>query len=224
LTEIVDTIIHNVGFKNYAGIIKVPEMLIDFYKAKEHFNNLKLNIKYNTHCYYQGNQIFSNRSPINCDLIIDCTYGQLKCPSGFFMEDYLSMVYKRKVALDYDALTVMDGEFYSIYPYHHNYFTLTGVKEGVVDRNEYQVLGESAYCEKRRNLLELKIVNDYPNFLNHYEHSHYFISKKCKPISNSNNRATHILKNGNVYTVCSGKIDTIFELDALIDIISNNYS
>ncbi|NQU32128.1 MAG: hypothetical protein HQ521_02740 [Bacteroidetes bacterium] len=204
-------------FSNYQGMISVPEKLIDHNAAKEYFKSQSLPIKFNTHCYYKNDNIFSGVKKIESDIIFDCTYGQLKCPRGFFMEDYLSFVYKKKRKVDWGALTVMDGHFYSIYPFYDDYYTLTGVIEGVVDMHEYHSLGIDKYVNNRKNKLKNRIVCDYPDFSDDFEYSDFFISKKCKPVSNSNNRATHIIKHNNIYTICSGKIDTIFQLDELIN-------
>lgn len=201
---------------NIEGMIAVEEKLIDFKKSKQFFKELNLPVRFNSACYYDGPDIFSKGEIIDSDIIFDCTYGQMSCPIGFYTEDYLSFIFKKKAEIDFDALTVMDGEFYSIYPYFDSYYTLTGVKEGIIDKKEYQSLGEENYVLIRRNLLEKKILKDYDTFLFDFEYSGYFISKKLKPRTNTNKRSTHILKNKNIYTICSGKIDTIFDLDYLI--------
>jgi len=204
-------------FKNYEGIISVEEKQIDFEKSRSFFLDQKLPITYNVTCNYIGNEIYANNKKIESDFIFDCTYGQLKCPEGFFNEVFLSFVYAKTNKTSFDALTVMNGEFYSIYPYYDELFTVTGVKEGIVDLEEFEKMGKESYILNRRKILESKITSDYNFFLDKFSYSTYFISNKTKPDGNTDKRATSIMQNGNVITVCSGKIDTIFECDQIIN-------
>lgn len=207
------------SFDNYDGMISVNERLIDFRESRKFFIGQELPISYNTTCKYVGDEIYANDKKIESDIIFDCTYGQLKCPEGYFTEDFLSFVYQKKNEIPFGALTVMNGEFYSIYPYYDELFTVTGVKEGVIDSKEFKKVGSELYISNRRKMLENKILKDYKQFLDDFEYYTYFISKKTKPKGNTDKRATDIIKSGNVYTICSGKIDTIFETDELIESI-----
>ena len=205
------------SFENFEGIISVEEKLIDFRKSRKFFLEQNLPISYNITCNYVGNEIYANNKKIESDFIFDCTYGQLKCPEGFFNESFLSFVYSKKNKTLFDALTVMNGEFYSIFPYYDNLFTVTGVKEGVIDMKEYEKIGKESYVRNRRKMIENKISKDYDCFLDNFNYSTYFISKKTKPACNTDKRSTDIIKNGNIITVCSGKIDTIFECDEVVN-------
>ena len=212
------------NFENYEGIISVEEKLIDFEKSRRFFHEQNLPISYNITCNYHGKEIHANNKKIDSDFIFDCTYGQLQCPEGFFSENFLSFVYSKKNKILFDALTVMNGEFYSIYPYYDDLFTVTGVKEGIIDLKEYKKMGKDSYIRSRREMLESKIIKDYKIFLDNFNYSTYFISKKTKPVCNTDKRSTHIVKNGNIITVCSGKIDTVFECDEVVNSVLETLS
>lgn len=211
-------------FDNYEGVIAVEERLIDSKRSRKFFLDQNLPIKFNTICSYHGENIFADNKKIESDIIFDCTYGQLKCPDGFFNENFLSFVYLKKNPTFFDALTVMNGEFYSIYPYYDKKFTVTGVKEGIIDLTEYKEMGKESYIQNKRERLEAKIMRDYGCFLDDFIYSTYFISIKTKPVGNTDKRTTFIMRNGNVITVCSGKIDTVFECNEVINSILESVS
>ena len=204
-------------FKNYKGIISVTEQLIDFKKSKEFFLSMNLPIKYNTTCEYKSDNIYANNKRISSDLIFDCTYGQLKTPLGFFNENFISFIYKKNKNTLFEALTVMNGPFYSIYPYFDDLYTVTGVFEGVISEKEFKLYGKEKYVQEKRKLLEDKISKDYDLFLNDFSYINHFISMKTKPFSQTDSRSTFLFKKDKIITVSSGKIDTIFELDSFLD-------
>lgn len=207
-------------FRNYTGMIAVKERLIDFAEARRYFNSLNLNINFNCECHFKDGDYYLNNSVIKSELIIDCTYGQLRHPKDFYSERFVSFIYRKKVNTTFSALTIMDGPFYSIYPFYDDLYTVTGVVEGIVDEELFSDIGEKSYIEKRRQSLEKKISEDYVAFKDVFEFSDYFISTKTKPNLNSDNRSTSYEKEGNKVIVNSGKIDTVFECDSLIkDII-----
>ena len=210
--------------KNYEGCISVDERLIGHQEAKNYFSELELPIQFDVMCQYREGKIVGNRKSIESDLIIDCTYGQMQCPIGFYNEDYLTLIYGKKKNPPFGALTVMDGAFYSLYPYKDDLFTLTGVLEGVINKREYQVFGEKAYVSRRKEMLEKKVLADYPEFLNHFSFDGHFMSKKLKPDATSQGRSTFIKKHDNIVTVCSGKVDTVFELDSFVSEVKVLYS
>lgn len=211
-------------FKNYEGIVAVDEKLIDFKKSQIFFLSQNLPITYNVTCNYRGKEIYADNKKIESDFIFDCTYGQLKCPEGFFSESFLSFVYTKINKTLFDALTVMNGEFYSIYPYYSKLFTVTGVKEGIIDMEEFEELGKESYISKRKKKLENKIMSDYSSFLDNFKYSTYFISNKTKPVGNTDKRSTSIMQHGNIITVCSGKIDTVFECDDFVSSVLKTLS
>ena len=204
-------------FRNYEGALVVSERLIDFRKAKNFFLNQNLNIQLNAPCHVSNTGHFVNGKKIHSRLIIDCTYGQIACPEGFYNERFISLIYEKVENCNFGALTVMDGEFYSIYPYYSNLFTITGVAEGRVDEEIFTELSEEVYVNTIRKRLEEKIVLDFPGFNRIFRFKDYFISNKTKPLLNSDNRSTSFLRDRKSIIVNSGKIDTIFDCDSLVD-------
>jgi hypothetical protein len=149
------------------------------------------------------------------DIILDCTYGNLINRDDVFIEYFLSFIVHID-DLDYSALTFMDGPFFSIFPYENaedeKLYTLTHVK----------------YCVLKSKIVDSQIVKeifshviaDCSHFLPFHfaniELVDFFISKKTKPVSNSDSRAVEISVDRNVISVFSGKIDAIFHAEELV--------
>ena len=73
----------------------------------------------------------------------------------------------------------------------------------------------------KQNLIEEKVKEFFPDFLEHFSYSDYFISIKTKIISNSDSRYPVIEKNGNVINCFSGKIQGIYIIEDYIKQIIN---
>tara|TARA_B100000787_G_scaffold146019_1_gene116483 strand:+ start:14965 stop:15951 length:987 start_codon:yes stop_codon:yes gene_type:complete len=207
---------------NFQGSILVNERYIDPFKSKDYFSNLNLNIKFDSNVYFKNQEYFLNNLKLSSNVLINATYGGIESPVAskqFFKQKFLSFIIKKTVdSLPFDALTVMDGLFYSIFPYNQklNLYTLTHVKYGVINNNLSKHEIDNLY-----RLVNFSIIADFPDFDKYFKFESFFVSNKYKSKSKTDLRSTLIFKEENVFTVCSGKIDTVFLADEIInDLVS----
>jgi hypothetical protein len=210
-------ILKNTFSKNFQGVIRVNERFVDPYKSKKYFEDCGLNIEFNSKIEIVEDEYYLNGQLLKADLIVNATYGQLISKSSsqyYFNQDFLTILIKRvSQNCPFDSLTVMDGEFYSIYPYKidDRIYTLTHVKFGVLN-------GFPTECEVKTifNNIRNEIIMDIPDFEKDFEFFGSFTSRKYKPKSSSDLRTVKFFRDKNRVVICSGKIDTIFLADELL--------
>ena len=114
---------HN--FENTEGCILTNEKHINFEKIKNYFEKeLDGLIKYETIDNVKLEQLSKNS-----DLVIDCSNNFMGLiETDFFYELTITLIYDRIKPTNFDSVTFVDGELFSIYPYKDNKFTLTDVK------------------------------------------------------------------------------------------------
>lgn len=168
------------------------------------------------------------------DYIFDCTYGQSNIiprqEDMFIFELCLTLIYRMKVSSTPIAVTIMDGNFFSIYPYdiNQNLYTLTHVKYTPVlashDINEiYEydkrfVERSNTIVQEIRKKMELSVHDYILNFNDMFEYHSYFTSIKKKVINNqSDDRSMKYEKYGKVHSFWGGKITGIFKINEIID-------
>lgn len=207
--------------------IKVEEKYIDHNKAKEYFKSLlndKLHIINNLSIFNSISDIinyFKNNNII-FDYIINCTYNHLNPIDFDKYELFMSLKYNIETKYIF-AYTIMDGPFYSLYPYdlQNNEYTLTSVTHGILwegtnKDNLYNDIEINNIINNKREIIEKNIINYLPNFFEHAKYSGYNLSWKTKPISNTDDRSIRILKQDNIINVYGGKITGIFALEKYI--------
>lgn len=219
------TFIKNKIFDNVDGdIINVQEKIINSEKSKKYFkNNVKCEIKFNykvDNIKQIDNKVIIN-DDIECDLLIDCTYNQLNLSNNkYIYENTISLIYERiNFDDDYDSLTMMDGDFFSLFPRDINkkHYTLTHVKytpfQKSLNINELNNnIKQEQFNDIKKNM-ENEVLKYIPNFKKKYLYVSYFTSYKCKIISNNDTRDCVIEKNNNIISVNCGKIIGIFEFE-----------
>jgi hypothetical protein len=203
--------------ENFEGAIRVEERFIDPFKSKSFFEDCGLNIEFNSVVKIVSEEYYLNDKKLKSDLIVNATYGQLQSTlssQNYFTQKYLSILVKRiSSECPFDALTVMDGPFYSIYPYvmSDDIYTLTHVKFGIIYGFLTKENIESIYDQIKND-----IIKDWPDFEKNFQFFGSFISNKYKPISSTDLRTAKFFKDNNSVVICSGKIDTIFLADELL--------
>jgi D-amino-acid oxidase len=216
-----NSIISNVYNKYFI----VNEKIINNAKAKEFFikklSNCSIIKKYNVVKIKQcNNKIIINDSLV-FDKIIDCTNNQLGLSKfKYNYEVTLSLIYKKIKQFDYDAITIMDGNFFSLYPQDNtfNLYTLTHVKyTPIFIDNDYSKIADYIFdtstLNNYINIIEKDVCKYFPDFNKYFEYSSYFISHKTKLINDIDSRPCTIEKNDNIISVNCGKIIGIFELE-----------
>jgi len=219
-------IIENNKFKNiHKNMLNVDECVINSTKAKDFFsNNLKCKILYNKKVISINNQIitFNDNTCMTTDLIIDCTYNSLNLSTKeYIYEKTISLLYKKIKIISFDAITIVDGDFFSLYPHdlNNNIYTLTDVEftpliksVNINDIHNF-ILDESKLNDTKLNMVN-KVKYYYHNFEEEFVYIGYFLSNKTKLISNSDSRECNIEKiNDYLITINCGKITGIFDME-----------
>lgn len=211
---------------NIEGMIISSERLILHNTSKKYWESKNFNIEFNENVALIDGKLLSQSGQRICsskDVIIDCTYGNLIEDHNYYTEYFLSFVVHIS-NLFCGAMTVMDGPFFSIFPYENDFgerlYTLTHVKFGIL---------------KSKNIEKIEVLDIFSHVVidcirylglqnNDIKLVDYFISKKTKPFSSSESRAVEVKVCNNLVSVRSGKIDAIFYAeekvsDALINLV-----
>ena len=208
-------------FKNIEGCVSTKERYIDFEMARRFFNeNLgELIIKKKI----TPNKIKSLKKDF--DLVINATNNQIKDQHNkdSFFELTISLIYENINKIDFDALTMVDGSLFSIYPYSENKFTVTDVE--VTPLKKFNSIGmleiyqnnfSNNLLESKKEQIEKKILKYYPNFKKNFKYSSYFLSTKSKIISESDERYPVISCEDNLINCFTGKIQGIYIIEDFI--------
>ena len=157
--------------------------------------------------------------------VIDATWSQLTpAPIPVYYEPAMLLLYRCKASPLTPAVTVMDGDLYSIYPFDdHGVYTLSGVSE--TSLGKYGSAADAwarirtldpAEVERLRRLMETGMAWYYPAFCEEFTYLRPIMAVKTKPVVRSDDRACYVRREGNLFSVLSGKIDTIFEASSII--------
>lgn len=214
---------------NVQGVIKSPEGLILHEKAAKIFLKkikkiLKLN-KTPKKIFLKKNSIYLDN--IKYDWVIDCSALQWRKNNIFNIsfEPRVTFIYKSKIK-DF-ALMVMDGNFFTLYPYKNNMYTLGSVKysrfrkfKNLKDAKMFYKKIKINEIINRKNKSEKVVLNFYPDFKKNFSYFSYYKSMTTVFNSKKDSRPTLINKNKRLITVLGGKIDTIFEAEKkILDIL-----
>lgn len=166
-------------------------------------------------------QIENNRvNGIEYDYVLNCTNNQfvpIPIPFTPVYETVCSLVYR----FDFDkptGLTIMDGPFFSIFPYdmENKLYTVTHVVHSVVSKGP--TLSEPILdIESIRNKIESDMFHLFPDLKNKCEYSGYFTSKKTKYDYEKDDRSLRWFQSGSYYSFSGGKITGIFEMESILE-------
>lgn len=207
-------------FLQTEGCISTNEMYINFHKAHEFFNNELENISIlNTKINDTILQDLSNQN----DLVINCSNNCLTKINNSFFEPTLTLLYSKIKDINFGALTFVDGNFFSIYPYKDEVFSVTDVGQTPIAQTTDYMTAKNMMdsinttdINYKKQLIEDKILNYYPNFLNHFKYKNYFTSLKTKIKSTSDSRYPQISIHNNIISCFTGKIQGIFVVEQYI--------
>ena len=158
------------------------------------------------------------------DLVIDCTNNHLICnDEQSFYEPTISLVYEKISPNSFDALTLVDGDLFSIYPYKENLFTVTDVIETPLgkfwDKESMISFLDSItqnHINKKITQIEKNVLKHYPFFLKDFTYKDYFISTKIKIKNKSDYRAPIIKEHKNFIQCFTGKIQGVYLIEDYI--------
>jgi len=211
----------------YDNYLIVNEKIINSKKAKQLFNEKINNSKIITNFMVKTITKINGKLAINdemlFDKIIDCTNNQMELSKfEYKFEKTISLVYSMKKQMSVNAITIMDGLFFSLYPINNNFnlYTLTHVKYTPFDiNNKYQrqINMDYDFFHKLKCKMESDVLTYFPDFNEYFEYVNYFISDKTKLSNNMNDsRCCIIEENENVISVNCGKIIGIFEFETYL--------
>lgn len=219
-------------FKNLEGLIKTAERIIDPIKAKDYFSRA---LNDYIECDYKITEKMLEKKSKGFflggdyyDYIIDCTWAQseLKVDLDIYYEPCLIFTYEKKEN-DHFGLTIMDGEFVSLYPFRNKLYTLTSVKHTplskcltIYEAKSYlSKIGIQEILSKRR-MFEDEIAYFFPEFPMGFSYHGYYLGIKSKLNLSSDSREVVVRNDSGFITVFSGKIDAIFSAnDRIAEII-----
>ncbi|WP_082171736.1 FAD-dependent oxidoreductase [Methylobacterium indicum] len=151
------------------------------------------------------------------DYMVDATWGHFTpVPIQTFFEPTLLLYFE--AAPNLPAVTFVDGPLYSIYPTEEpRVYTLSSVPHTPLGRYsssaEACAARDSVNSDLIRSKLEL-MVNQACENVTYFHDQYRFlgpqIAIKTKPIGGSDDRSCYVGRQGRIFSVMSGKIDTIF--------------
>ncbi|AXS39868.1 FAD-dependent oxidoreductase [Breoghania sp. L-A4] len=221
------------GLHHVSGAVAVDERLIYTEKAVDYFTKkLGSKIHFGTpagpicHTADGGVSVGSERF----DYVVDATWGTLfaeQFREEYYFEPALLMFYEGTP--DFFALTLVDGDLFSIYPVADNLFTLSSVRHtplgqypsfqeaqarlDAVDKNEVAALREA---------MESEAMVYFPAFRDTFRFAGVQKSVKTKFFAKTAFRACVVRRQHTIYSLFLEKIDTIFfAANAIISDIVN---
>jgi hypothetical protein len=206
---------------NIQGCVDTQERYIDFTKAKEYFTK-KLH-KVFTQRAIESSEL--QELSTKYDFVINATNNMLESGTGQrgFYELTVSFIYEKIQEIPFGAITLVDGELFSIYPYNNNMYTLTDVEytpltscTSVKDLAEQKQSISTDLIQSRQLLAEAKVQKYFPEFLKYFKYKSHYISTKVKTLNKSADRYPVINKQGNVINCFTGKIQGIYIIEDFI--------
>lgn len=219
----------------FQGAIKTDEKYINFNKLSDYFRSnleeyLIPDFKFEN-LSYETKPIKYN--DLEFDLILDCTYLQAKFknfpqkPDDIFYELCVSFLYKQVNPSPLFGFTVMDGEFFSLFPYDskNNIYSLTDVKRTPLAKcwcfekaqyNKENFIKQQFLIDEVRSEFEQNVNQYIPNFTNDFIFVDYYLSFKTKKKLNTDDRSLIYECSNNIHRFAGGKLTGIFTMEKII--------
>jgi hypothetical protein len=207
--------------KNIEGCINTNERFINFKEANLFFNNELNCLVINE--FVDELKILKLQKEY--DLVINCTNNHIKdkIHNSSFYELTITLIYEKISEINFDALTLVDGKLFSIYPYQKNEYTITDVEHTPIKKfksvkklNKFiETLNYNIIKDKRR-LIEDRISNYYCDFRKNFKYKTYFLSTKSKIENLSDDRSPIISVDDNLINCFTGKIQGIYLIEDYI--------
>jgi hypothetical protein len=184
---------------NISGAIGVNEKYIDPFLAQKYF------VQALSHLLTIKNINDISDLSSSYDLVINCTNNNFNpITHQSFMEPCTIFLYEQIEEAPFDALTLVDGPLFSIFPFYENMVTISDV--------EYTPDSQLTYLERIQKI-EDKIYYYYPEFHKKFQYHGRLSAVKAKPLDRSDNRAPVITMENNIINCFSGKIQGIYYLE-----------
>ena len=205
---------------NVEGMIKCDEEFIDVRKAKIFFEKkLKKNIIYNTDIkkvIKKDKKIFVEKNSF--DFVVNCTWQQLYLEKNWKLKYELctSILYKSKKKFD-KAITIMDGPFYTLYPWGHDNYNLYSVKYSrYKTSSKFKNIKpdidkiDKSYFKLLKLKMEKEFSNYYPDFKREFKFIKFIKTFRTIVDKKNHSRNYQYSYNDKIFNILSGKVDHIF--------------
>ena len=144
------------------------------------------------------------------DFVLDCTNNALLPPLPcHFFETVVMFLCRPTRPLPFGALTYIDGELFSLYPYDSECFSLSHVRYGILNDGSSGEVGHA-----KENMVN-HVMRYWPDFQDSFEFLHPVFSIKAKIKSGSANRAPVIRQEDNLLSFFTGKIQGIYAIEQM---------
>jgi hypothetical protein len=207
-------------------ILQVNEQYIDFKKIKDYFVSMLENylIKIYNKDVWSSIKNITNYLDNNYDYIINCTFNHLEPIEFESYELILTLLYKIEKT-DIFSYTIMDGPFFSIYPYDIDtkIYTITSVNNSILYKGtDTNFIVDNILINNHKTIIENQLKEYIPNWNDIAIYVDYFVSWKTKHDYIKDDRSIRYLKKENIISFYGGKITGIFEAERiLLDIIKD---
>jgi len=211
----------NHNYSNIQGCIRIGEKHINFHKAFEYFNNELSDLTIHKEITTEDLNLIKN----DFDIIVNSTNGHITINDNDnnYFESTISFLYEKEIDYDFGALTLVDGNLFSIYPYSGNTYTITDVIntplkkfKSLEELNLFELGLDEEYINKVKLIIEHRILKYFPDFLNRFSYKSYFLSTKRKIIDSSDDRSPVITIEDNIINCFTGKIQGIYYIEKRI--------
>ena len=215
IIEVKKTLLNNISHA-----IKCDEEIINQEKAISFFKKrLKKNLNFNKNIKKikkKGKKFLINK--IEYDFVINCTWQQSFSSKRLKLiyENCLIPLYEPKVK-KHPAYTIMDGPFFTFYPWNKDYFGLYSVKYSRVNKsksiNRILKLNKNLTFKIKNSIkskIERKFSKFYPEFKKKFIFKKYLTSIRTILYNKNDARVCLVENDNNFVNILSGKIDHIF--------------
>lgn len=207
--------------KNLEGVINCDEELILLEKVKKYYKKiLKKNILFNYEVKAIGKKqkkyIIDSKE---YDMVINCTslqFGETKIKN--ILHEYCAIFLYRSVKKNHPAVTIMDGPFFTLFPWNgkRNYGLYSVEGSRILVGDNFRSLEKKVnninkkLLQKIRIKIEKKFSYFYPSFKKEFKFVKFLNSYRII-VKNKNDTRTCVVKEKNNFIdIFSGKIDHIF--------------
>jgi hypothetical protein len=152
------------------------------------------------------------------DFVLDCTNNSLlPVINGDYFEAVAMFVYRPIKTPPFGALTFIDGELFSIYPYGSSMFSLSHVKLGIIEQKQINCFGNNyGSMHDRRYSMEEHVVRYWPEFHDYFKYVFPVVSIKAKSKNASAQRTPVFRQQDNLLSFYTGKIQGIYTIEAMV--------
>ncbi|WP_407530171.1 hypothetical protein [Methylobacterium oryzisoli] len=209
----------SIRLANIDGLMRVDERVILIDKARHYFSThlrqiLSLEVRIDD-ISQDRKGVFVNGERF--DYMVDATWGHFsESKIDRFFEPTLLLYFEAEPGLP--ALTFVDGPLYSIYPTEERtIYTLSSVPHTPLghfktseEARRVRDSVDSSLVEAKLKAMVEQALENVPDFRDKFRFLGPQIAIKTKPVGNNDDRSCSVERQGRVFTVMSGKIDTIF--------------